>query len=126
VKNNYYLYITMLVFASQLSFAQNITIDSLKRVLAVAKIDSSKVNLYNKIANEFKNIAPDSTAFYGQKAKILSQKTKYDFGQATALLNIGNSNIILSNYNQALKDFENAAKIFQKLIENDDDQNKSR
>ncbi len=99
-------------------FSQNKAIDSLKRVLKVAKIDTTKVNVYNNLANEFKNINPDSTAFYGAKANDLAVKTEYDFGQANAAMNIGNSNIILSNYPNALLNFDKAQRIFKDLLSN--------
>ena len=109
------------MFFSSFAFSQNTTIDSLKRVLKFSKIDTAKVNIYNNLANEFKNTNPDSTGFYGAKANELGIKTNYNFGQANAEMNIGNSNIILSNYSKALQNFIKAQTIYSQLLEKDSD-----
>ncbi|WP_310382048.1 tetratricopeptide repeat protein [Flavobacterium sp.] len=100
-------------------FAQHSEIDSLKRVLKVVKIDTSRVNIYNHIANKFKETNPDSTAFYAQKATLLSKKINYKFGLANSYINKGNSNIILGNYKKAKADFINAQKEYELLLEKD-------
>lgn len=111
------------LFYCQISFSQKSEIDSLKRVLSVSKADTSKVNLYNHLADKFKESNPDSTAFYANKAKSLSSKTGYGFGLASAYINKGNSNIILGNYKNAKSDFKKAQIEFEKLL-NDDSNNK--
>jgi len=93
--------------------AQNSQIDSLKRILHVTTIDTSKVNHYNTIADLYKEIDPDSTLFYAQKAAVLSAKKGYHFGLATAYTNKGNACIILGNYSIALKHFKNAQTEFE-------------
>jgi len=100
------------------SFAQTTAIDSLKRVVRAATIDTAKVNAYNALANEFKEINPDSTAAYAQKAYRLSEKSGYHFGMANALLNQGNSNIIKSQYPKALANFKQAQSHYESLLEN--------
>jgi len=64
----------LLILMNSFCYSQTTSIDSLKRVLRVAKVDTVKVNIYNNLANNFKEINPDSTAYYAQKALILSQK----------------------------------------------------
>lgn len=103
-----------------LSWSQKTAIDSLKRVLLVAKADTTKVNLYNHIANHFKESNPDSTAYYATKAASLSQKIDYPLGLANSYLNKGNSNIILSNYRQAKIDFEKAKMSFMQQLEDNE------
>ena len=104
---NIFLIIVISIFGN-FCLAQNTEIDSLKRVLKVIKIDTSKVNIYNHIADKFKESNPDSTAFYAQKAAALSLKIKYDFGLANSYINTGNSNIILGNYKVAIQEFKKA------------------
>ena len=117
MKNNYILiYILLLLFSLENSYGQNKEIDSLKRVLQVAKIDTIKVNIFNAIADKFKNSNPDSTSIYSNKASLLSQKIKYNFGLANAFINKGNSNIILGNYPIAIQDFTKAQQLFESLI----------
>ena len=90
-------------------------IDSLKRVLTVAKIDSAKVNVYNAIAHAYRESNPDSTNFYAGKAQELAQKNQYVFGLANAYLNKGNAQIILSNYPEALQNFIKSQQYFEQL-----------
>ena len=98
----------LLSFIGGIANAQNSQIDSLQRILRVTKIDTSKVNHYNAIADLYKEIDTDSTLFYAQKAAFLSTKTGYNFGLATAYNNKGNASIILGNYPVALQYFKKA------------------
>ena len=110
---NTYTILFLLSFNS--IWSQNQSIDSLKRVLKISKIDTVKINIYNNLSNEFKNINSDSTFYYGVKANELATTIKYDFGIANAQMNIGNGNIIKSNYLQGLQNFKNAQKIYKVL-----------
>jgi tetratricopeptide (TPR) repeat protein len=98
-------------------FAQTKSIDSLKRIVKTIKIDTARINKYNLLADMYKNIDSDSTAFYAKLAMAQSEKIKYNFGIANAFINSGNSNIIKSNYKAALQDFHYAQLKFQKLID---------
>jgi len=69
------------------SFANHPKIDSLKTKLAETKVDSIKVNLYNKIASEFIKVNYDSILPYAQKASNLSSKINFPVGKALALKN---------------------------------------
>ena len=118
------IYITTLLFIFSIAGfcqSQNMQVDSLKRVLKYAKIDTVKANIFNSIADKFKESNPDSTRFYAAKANLLSQKINYSFGLANANLNIGNSNIILGNYKLAIQNFQKAQSIFEKLLESNTD-----
>lgn len=108
----------LLLLTSHFGWSQQTTIDSLKRVYKVTKIDTSKVGILNKLASNFKEINPDSTAYYGKKALSLSTKLNYPFGQANAELNLGNASIITGNYAAAKSHFEKAKTIFESLLDN--------
>lgn len=108
----------LLLLTSHFGWSQQTTIDSLKRVYKVTKIDTSKVGILNKLASKFKEINPDSTAHYGKKALSLSTKLNYPFGQANAELNIGNTSIITGNYTDAKSHFSKAKTIFESLLDN--------
>lgn len=96
--------------------AQNVQIDSLKRVLGAAVKDTVRINLYNKIADQYKQINPDSTLFYAKKAAFFSGKAGYPFGLASAYTNLGNASIILGNYPDALRNFKKAQSKFEVLV----------
>ncbi len=102
-------------------FSQNIKIDSLKRVLKVTRIDTTKVNIFNTIADAFKETNPDSTSFYAEKAAVLSKKVKYGFGMANSYMNNGNANIILGNYKKAAAYFGKAQLEYESLLKKDPD-----
>ena len=122
MKNTLHKIILLLIIGfSSIGYSQNTAVDSLKRVLKVVKIDTAKVNLYNNLADKFKETNPDSTAFYAQKATVLSKKIGYGFGLANSYINKGNSNIILGNYKNALTDFRQAQISYQSLLEDDSD-----
>ncbi len=118
MKNKYFLATLLLItLINGFCQLQNSQIDSLKRVFKYSKIDSAKANIYNNIADKFKESNPDSTDFYAAKANVLSQKINYIFGQANANLNIGNANIILGNYRIAINNFQKAQTTFEKLLD---------
>ena len=122
MKNSFrfFLFFALSILSGHFSFAQGQNIDSLKRVIAASKIDTAKVNSYNKLANEFREINPDSVLFYAKTALTLSQKNRYAFGEASALMNFGNANIVLSNYPKALQCFVQAQARFKKLLYDSD------
>ena len=107
----------LIIAFNSICYSQTTVIDSLKRVLRVAKTDTTKVTIYNNLANNFKEINPDSTTFYATKAMVLSQKANYSFGLATSYINNGNANIVLGNYKKATAYFNSAKESFQKLSE---------
>jgi len=112
----------LLSFIGGIANAQNSQIDSLQRILRVTKIDTTKVNHYNVIADLYKEIDTDSTLFYAQKAVVLSTKTGYNFGLASAYNNKGNASIILGNYPVALQYFKKAQTEFQICLKQNPDQ----
>jgi len=112
--------IALLIFIigiSTVGIAQNKETDSLKRVLRVAKTDTAKVNIYNHLADKFKNSYPDSIHYYAQKAISLSLKINYIPGLASADLNNGNFNIISGKYAVALTHFKSAQSRYELLLE---------
>lgn len=113
MKKTFYIATLFLIFFFvNFCNGQQTEIDSLKRVVLATKIDTAKVNLYNKLSDKFKESNPDSTGIYANKAAVLSKKLKYNFGLASSYINSGNSNIILGNYNEALLYFQKAEKGF--------------
>lgn len=107
---------------SGLCNAQNTQADSLKRMLLGVKIDTAKVNLYNKLADAYKQTYPDSVAVYADKAAALSSQIHYDFGQANAAINKGNYHIITGKYELALADFKKAQITFEDLLDKNPDE----
>jgi sensor histidine kinase YesM/Tfp pilus assembly protein PilF len=107
------------LFLGLTSSAQQTAVDSLKRKLLAAKTDTACANLYNDLAFRFREIHPDSTARYARKALVLSQKIDYGYGAATAFVNLGNSKIVLGDYDGALGFFSRAQQAFAKLADDE-------
>ncbi|WP_281310552.1 tetratricopeptide repeat-containing sensor histidine kinase [Flavobacterium flavigenum] len=104
--------------------AQHVQLDSLKRFVENTKIDTLKADRYNKIADLYKEIDPDLTFSYAQKAIVISLKNEYHFGLATAYLNKGNASIILGNYSDALKFFKDAQSEFETALQKERNKNR--
>ena len=97
------------------STAQSIQIDSLKRVLSASKIDTVKINLFNKLSDKYKETDIDSSISYANKAHSLSSKANYNWGLANSFINKGNAAILTGNYALALSNFTKAQKEFSIL-----------
>lgn len=119
MKRNFNIITLSTLLAFSCANAQNFQIDSLKRVLNVAEIDTVKANIYNHLASRFQESNPDSTLFYADKATVLSTKIDYGFGIANSEINKGNANIILGNYDAALKFFRKAQSSYEALLKED-------
>ncbi|MGL2967495.1 tetratricopeptide repeat-containing sensor histidine kinase [Flavobacterium sp. XGLA_31] len=106
---------------SPLVLSQNSTLDSLRRVIRITKIDTAKVNIYNHLAFEMKESHIDSSFYYAVKAISLARKIHYTFGEANGEVNQGNTYIITGDYGRAKKCFLSAQSIFQKLADSETD-----
>ncbi|HRG19149.1 MAG TPA: tetratricopeptide repeat protein [Flavobacterium lutivivi] len=111
--------ITLFLYSSIL-VSQNSSIDSLKRILPFAKTDTAIANVYNHLANEYKEINPDTTLFFSKKAFNLSKKQSYQYGIANSYINTGNAMIVLGKYNEAKNSFNTANKIYQEELQNNE------
>lgn len=81
------------------------------------KTDTSKVNFYNHLSNEYKTSNADSVAYYAQKAAAISSKINYKPGLADSYANSGNAALISGNYKSALVYFKKAQDIYTDLID---------
>lgn len=96
-------------------FAQNKEIDSLKQVLETSKNDIEKSQVLNQISDLYKTQSPTLMFDFANQALELSQKIKNRQEEATAYLNLGNSQIISGNYPKALEYFTYAKNTFEEL-----------
>ena len=101
-------FISLFLFCFALLHSQTKTIDSLLLVLKQSKNDIDKVQNLNAMANEYKTNDPKLMMDYATKALQLSQKIQYKIEEGYADLNLGNANIILGNYSEALRYFASA------------------
>ena len=123
MKNTIKILFILFLLCAPRFYGQQKEIDSLKRILKYAKVDTVKINIYNKIADKFKEANVDSAGLYAAKANLLSSKIKYDFGIANALITEGNINIVLGNFKIASSKFIAAQRILEKLEASDSEIN---
>src|SRR5690606_13823806 len=93
--------------------SQQTAIDSLNGVLSKTRNDIDRAQLLNEISSEYRQSDPKRMLEFGEKALALSRKINYRIAQGNAYLNIGNANVILGNYQQALRSFSDAQGIFE-------------
>ena len=105
----------MLLFFAKVH-AQNKVLDSLQHKLAVSTTASQKAELLNAIANEYVENDPELMISYAKRAMALAQKNDLAAHEANSWFNIGNANIMLSHYTEALKSFTNSQVIYEGLI----------
>lgn len=108
------LFVFLVAFSS---FSQNPATDSLKLVLLQTTNDIDKVKLLNSISSEYSTDNPKLMLQYANDALKLSKKLKFKVAEGKAYQNIGNANIIIGNYTQALFNFSNAKNVFESELD---------
>jgi len=89
--------------------------DSLLKLLAVAKEDSSKVLLYINLGALYESNEPESARLYYNKAGMLSKKINYLPGWYQYLSNYGNIFLTHGNYDSSFYFFEQALAVARQL-----------
>ena len=92
------------LFSFTKTICQNLTIDSLKEQLAIAKEDTTKVNLFLLLSYNYTDVQQrDSAIWYAQKGLFLAQKIKYVNGELEALGRMSTAYWEAGSYPQALQ-----------------------
>ena len=88
---SFLLIVSALVMMPLISMSQNRSIDSLQQLLKSTKQDTSRVNILNKLSEEYDNNMSLDTAYkYANTALSLAKKISNLKGIAKALDNMGN------------------------------------
>ena len=96
------------------------------QVLANAKEDTAKVNTLNTLAQEFKSNNPDTAIYFANEALALATKLNYKMGIADAYLWIGKAITNLGKYDEALKNSNDALRIYDQLLISEKTADKSK
>lgn len=96
--------------------------DSLTAVLKKTGIDTSRVNVLNRLSEQLMHSYPDSAMHFTKKALDISKKLKYKEGEALCLTNLGTIHYIKGNFIEALEKLQKALKIYTNI----DPKNKAR
>lgn len=95
-------------------FSKNV-LDSLLYELEIAKEDTNKVLLLNKIYNHYKNKEPKTALNYATNSLLLSEKINYKKGVAVSSYNIGRTNSDIGDYKKALENLNQSLLVFKEL-----------
>ncbi len=90
--------------------------DSLLLQVKNAKEDTAKVNTLNALAFEFRNNDPDTSLYYSDESLELATKLNYKMGIGDAYLQKSNALMNLGEYDEALKNGNDALKIYEQLL----------
>ena len=99
------------------SHAQQRAADSLKRLIAAAKDDTTKILLINKLGYMYDNSKPDSAMLMVQQGIRLSRKANFLKGEAVCLNIEGIVFMEIGNYPKALSSFLSAMKLNEKRMD---------
>jgi len=95
--------------------AQQKKLDSLNKMIAVAKDDTTKAMLLNEVLKIYLNYKPDSSIILGQQMLNISRASKFKKGEALALARIGNTYTATGDYPKALSYALASLKIWEEL-----------
>ena len=112
-----YLFFVLYAFACPHAYAQNARADSLLKVLATQKEDTSKANTYYELSRIYLTELNDirKVAEYGWKELALAQSLSYKKGIAQAMTNIATSYRLMGNYDLALYYDRKSLALMQEL-----------
>ncbi len=114
-----FLFSTLLLlqFATTNALAQCGQLDSLYRILRVAKLDVDKINTLNALADELSTIGKEGqAAFYTKQALRLAEKAGYEKGIADALTRVALIDYKdLGKLSKSVDDFKKALEIYEEL-----------
>jgi class 3 adenylate cyclase len=99
MKKNILLF-SLILLLPHICAAQN-TIDSLQTILKTAGQDTDRVNILNTLSYELLYSNTDTTIYYANQAKNLSEKLNYSRGIASAYLRLGQAYNNLGSYDQS-------------------------
>ncbi|MCU0443615.1 MAG: tetratricopeptide repeat protein [Microscillaceae bacterium] len=82
--------ILILVFCFSLRLTAQVKIPELLGQLRQEKIDTSRIKIYNSLAQAYLFSKPDSSLYFGQQGFELAQKINYPLGKALTINSLGN------------------------------------
>ncbi len=109
----YSYFILLLLYLASLSVNNPTRLDTLKSKLANENSLNNRVVLLNKIAEEYQDSDPKLMLYYSKKALVNARNTDNILQIGYAFLNVGNANIILGDYNNALEHFHSAKNLLE-------------
>ena len=107
-------YIALFLFTIICSASGHLSrLDSLKLKLSSENNIVAKATILNKIAEVYQDLNPDEMLKYATLALQSAKQSRNNLQIGFAFLNLGNANIILGNYDNAIEYFHNAKNILE-------------
>ncbi|MBA2611615.1 MAG: tetratricopeptide repeat protein [Bacteroidetes bacterium] len=106
-----FCYLTLSVFSQNLKLT-----DSLQNLAKVAKDDTSKSNLLNKISTTYLEIDLEKSLDFAKRSLALSEKLNYKKGIANAYFSLGNISNYKAEYLEAINWFKRSLSIRKELF----------
>ncbi|MHA3787274.1 tetratricopeptide repeat-containing sensor histidine kinase [Flavobacterium hauense] len=98
------------------ALSQSKVLDSLFTVLKNEPEGKDKVYLLNEISSTYADSDPVKMLEYAKKALAMAQQKKLNEAEGTSWFNMGNANVMLNRYADALKCYTNAQSIFEQEV----------
>ena len=98
-------------------YAQNSTIDSLRKILQTRQNDTGKVNTLNAISSQFRYENTDTSLYFANIALALAIKLSYKMGIADAKLRIARTCADQGKYNEGVKICDEALLLYKELFQ---------
>jgi two-component system NtrC family sensor kinase len=95
--------------------AQKKGIDSLRKLAADAKQDTTKASLLNELGSRYVKLNPDSALLLSQQAMLLSRKSNFLKGEEKSFGNQASVFVATRNFPKALSSYLSSLKIYESL-----------
>ena len=115
LKRKLYVFFTIIAVFLCFDARCDVLPDTLK--INTMRDDTAKVNLINKIADEFRDFDTEKGLFYANKALVLAQKLQYKYGVGEAHKAMGVIYYRMGIYDASLDNNLKAISIFKELNE---------
>ena len=115
IKFRFHLLLLFLFTTVQIFSQEQVNVDSLKKILRKAKIDTVKVDLLNQLFEAHINSDTTIARDYADQSLRLSRKSKYPKGIAEYYHLLANLNIAQKNYRQARNNFQRSIDLFEDM-----------
>ena len=101
-------------------FGEELNIDSLKKVISICKVDTSKVNTLNYLSLKITSKQPEEGMKYAIQAMSISKKIEYKKGIGDSYNNIGLAFRYQNLYKESIENTNQSLKIRQELNSQED------
>jgi tetratricopeptide (TPR) repeat protein len=104
----------LLFFLFSNVFSQSSKTDSIRKLLQTETIDSNRVTLLWKLAEQYQFFKPDTTIQLAQQAQLLASRIKFTEGESRSFAVMATGQYLLGNYTASLNNYMQKLKIEEK------------